>query len=60
MRSLQTGKPTVDGRLLLRFHDAASVGRGLHALQPHALAVVSARALGIVAYVRVHSTIIFV
>ena len=30
-------------RLLLRFHDAVPVGRGLHALQPLALAVASAR-----------------
>ena len=32
-----------NARLLLRFHDAVPVGRGLHALQPLALAVVSAR-----------------
>jgi len=60
MRSLQARKPTADGRLLLRFHDAASVGRGLHALQPHALAVVSARALGVVEHARVRSAIVFV
>ena len=59
-RSLQTGKPTVDGRLLLRFHDAISVGRWLHALQPLTLPVVSARALGVVAYARVRSAIVFV
>ena len=59
-RSLQARKLAGDGRLLLRFHDAASVGRGLHALQPHALAVVSARALGVVEHARVHSTIGFV
>lgn len=60
MRSLQTGKPTVDGRLLLRFHDAASVGRGLHALQPLALAIVSVRTLGVDARARVRSISIFV
>ena len=60
MRSLQARKPTADSRLLLRFHDAASVGRGLHALQPLALAIVSVRTLGVVAYARVHSTIGFV
>ena len=55
MRSLQARKPTADGRLLLRFHDAASVGRGLHALQHLALAIVSVRALGVVAYARVYA-----
>ena len=60
MRSLQARKLAVDGRLLLHFHDAASVGRGLHALQPLALAIVSVRTLGVVAYARVYSTIGFV
>ena len=55
MRSLQARKPTADGRLLLRFHVAASVGRGLHALQHLALAIVSVRELGVVAYARVYA-----
>ena len=59
MRSLQARKPTADSRLLLRFHDAASVGRGLHALQPLALAIVSVRALGVVEHARVRSAIVF-
>ena len=46
-RSLQARKLTVDGRLLLRFHDAISVGRWLHALQPLTLPVVSVRTLGV-------------
>ena len=60
MRSLQARKLAVDGRLLLRFHDAASVGRGLHAPQPLALAIVSVRALGVDARARVRSIIVFV
>ena len=60
MRSLQARKLAVDGRLLLRFHDAASVGRGLHALQPLALAVVSVRAFRAVAHARVCGIIVFV
>jgi len=52
-RSLQARKPTVDGRLLLRFHDAISVGRGLHALQPLTLPVVSVRTLSVDARARV-------
>ena len=59
IRSLQARKLTVDGRLLLRFHDAVSVGRWLHALQPLTLAVVSARALGVVEHARVYSTTVF-
>ena len=52
-RSLQARKLTVDGRLLLRFHDAISVGRWLHALQPLTLPVVSVRTLGVDARARV-------
>ena len=36
-------RPAANARLLLRFHGAVPVGRGLHALQPLALAVASAR-----------------
>jgi len=36
--------PSVDARLLLRLHDAASVGCELHVRQPLALAVVNIRA----------------
>ena len=37
-------KPTLADRLLLRLHDAAIIGRGQQALQPHELAVVNVRA----------------
>jgi len=40
MRSLQVENLAVDGKLLLRFYEAASVGCEQHALQPLALAVV--------------------
>ena len=59
IRSLQARKLAANGRLLLHFHDAASVGRGLHALQPLALAIVSVRALGVVEHARVRSAIVF-
>ena len=45
-------------RLLLRFHGAVPVGRGLHALQPLALAVVGARVFRIVAQRRVFRPIV--
>ena len=48
------------GRLLLHFHDAVSVGRWLHALQPLTLAVVSVRAFYAVAHARVRGIIVFV
>ena len=51
-------KSAVNGRLLLRFHDAASVGRGRHALQPLALAAVSVRAFRAVAHARVFDKIV--
>ena len=41
-------------------HDAVSVGCGLHALQPLALAVVSVRAFCAVAHTRVRGIIVFV
>jgi len=37
-------KPAVADRLLLRLHDAAIIGRGQQALQPHGRAVVNVRA----------------
>ena len=48
------------GRLLLHFHDAVSVGCGLHALQSFALAVVTLRAFCTVAHARVCGIIVFV
>ena len=60
MRSLQARKLAANGRLLLHFHDAVSVGCGLHVLQPLALAVVSVRAFCAVTYARVCSMIVFV
>ena len=47
-------------RLLLPFHDAVSVGRWLHALQPLTLAVVIVRAFRAVAHARIYGTIVFV
>ena len=49
-----------EGRLIPRFHDAVSVGREQHALQPLALAVVSVRGFHAVAHARAYSTIAFV
>ena len=60
MRSLQARKLAANGRLLLHFHDAVSVGCGLHVLQPLALAVVSVRAFRAVAHARVRCIIVFV
>ena len=37
-------KPAIADRLLLRLHDAAIIGCGQQALQPHGLAVVNVRA----------------
>ena len=50
-------KPTLADRLLLRLHDAAIIGRGLQALQPHGLAVVNVRAYYTDSHVFVHGTI---
>ena len=52
MPSLQARKLAVNGRLLLRLHDAVFVGREQYILQPFALAVVNVRAFHAVAYVR--------
>ena len=49
-------KLAVDGKLLLRFHDAASVGCEQHALQPLALAVVGVCSLRAVAHERACGT----
>ena len=59
IHSLQVEKLVVNGRLLLRFHDAASVGRARHALQPLALAVVSARAFRAVDHAHVCGIIVY-
>ena len=53
IRSLQVESLAANGRLLLRLHGVASVGRGQHALQPLALAVASARVRCAVAHLRV-------
>ena len=42
--------PLVNGRLLLRFHDAVFVAREQHALQPLAQAIVSVHVFGGVAH----------
>ena len=55
IRSLHVESLAANGRLLLRLHGVASVGRGQHALQPLALAVASARVLCAVAHSRVHA-----
>ena len=60
IRSLQARKLAANGRLLLHFHDAVSVDRWLHALQPLTLAVVSVRAFRAVAHARVRGIIVFV
>ena len=52
-------KLAVDGKLLLRFHDAASVGCERHALQPLAMAVVGANVFRTFARTRVCGTIWF-
>ena len=53
IHSLQVEKLVVNGRLLLCFHDVVSVGCEQQALQPLALAVVSARAFRAVAHASV-------
>ena len=45
---------------ILRLHDAVSVGREQHALQPLSLAVVGVRAFRAVDYARAYHTIVFV
>ena len=55
IRSLHVESLAANGRLLLRLHGVASVGRGQHALQPRALAVASARVLCAVAHSRVYA-----
>ena len=52
-------KPRVDGRLLLRFHDAVPIVRGQHAPQTRALAVASVHALRAVAHSLVSSAHLF-
>ena len=52
-------KQAVDGRLLLRFHDAVSACRKQHALQPLALTTVSVDVFHAVGRFRVHGIIVF-
>ena len=52
-------KPAIADRLLLRLHDAAIIGRGQQALQPHGLAVVNVRAYYTDSHVLVHGIIVF-
>ncbi len=50
-------KPAIADRLLLRLHDAAIIGRGQQALQPHGLVVVNVRAYYTDSHVFVHGII---
>ena len=52
-------KPLVDGLLRLRFHDVVAVVREQHALQPLALAIVSASVFLTVAHSRVFTASLF-
>ena len=59
IHSLQVEKLVVNGRLLLRFHNASSVGCEQQALQPLSPAVVSARAFRAVDHTHVCGIIVY-